>query len=157
MRNSQLRVWAPILIDETQQLCLVKQIRAWSRRNVNMQRSEHRCGGRAPDTVWCRSLDCWLQVFSSLLISVLFSHPSGFRKRDLGPKLLSLALSLALWLFALFYIGSAISVRELPPSAYSDSNFWTEERHRERSHCAVDSQEHTIFSRDCVCLPVITE
>ena len=122
-----------------------------------MQRSEHRCGGRAPDTVWCRSLDCWLQVFSSLLISVLFSHPSGFRKRDLGPKLLSLALSLALWLFALFYIGSAISVRELPPSAYSDSNFWTEERHRERSHGAVDSQELTIISCDCVCLPVISK
>ena len=120
-----------------------------------MQRSEHCRRGKAPDTVWFRSPDCWLQVLSSLFFSLI---PRDLGSGDLGPKLLSLALSLALWLFALFYIGSAISViRELPPSAYSDSDFWTEERHRERSHCAVDSQEHTIFSRDCVCLPVITE
>ena len=97
-------------------------------------------------------------LFSPHFCSFLFSHPSGFRKQDLGGKLLSLALSLALSLFPLFYFCSAISViRELPPSAYSANDFWTEERHRERSHGAVDSQEHTIISRECACLPVITE
>ena len=84
----------------------------------------------------------WVQVpwllapsflFSSPFCSFLFCHPSEFRKHDLGGKLLSLAVSLALSLFTLFYFCSAISViRELPPSAYSDNDFWTEERHRER-------------------------
>ena len=102
-------------------------------------------------------------LFSPHFCSFLFSHPSGFRKQDLGGKLLSLALSLALSLFAVLLLLCFTSVtftsvtREVPPSGYSGNDFWTEERHRERSHGAVDSQEHTIISRDCACLPVITE
>lgn len=100
MRNSQLRVWERILIDETQRLCLMKQIRAWSRRKVNTQRSEFHCG--------CRAADSAVQVpwlpSPAFLVSCLRIYEAGFRGKA------SLSVTLTVSLFALFYPCCALSV-----------------------------------------------
>ena len=78
-------------------------------------------------------------------------------KQGLGEKT-SVTFCLLLSRSLLFYFCCVTSViREVLPSHYGGNDFWTEERHRERSHGAVDSQELTIISCDCVCLPVISK
>lgn len=141
LKNSQLWIWEPVLIDATQWLCLMEQIRAWSRRNINMQRSDyHRERQSGRHQGWCRSPDCTLQLFSSL--------PLGFINQNLGESF-SLCLVLCSVLPMLWYFYLLENYHEVIHGATK--------KPRERSSFAVDSQGHAIISCDCNCLSIITE
>lgn len=96
-------------------------------------------GGQAADMDWCRSLTV-SSSFSPLFLWDLQISIEG--KASLSPSPAPL-------------LCSAFAVQFICLFDIYHQDFWTIERPRERSSFAVDSQEHAIISRDCICLSVI--
>lgn len=105
LRNSQLWIWEHVLIDATQWLCLMEQIRTWSRRNVNIQRSEYQ---------WEAELQTLIVQARLLRTPFFFPRPMEFINRDLGESFSLSALALSLCCaFAVPFL----FIWELPPNA----------------------------------------
>lgn len=118
LRSSQLWIWEPVLIDVTQWLCLMQQIWTWSRRNVNMQRSEYHS-----ERLSCRH---WLVQARWLRAPFFPLHPMEFINQDLEESF-SLSLSCSL---ALLHLCCAISIYlRITTECY---DFWTIESTREK-------------------------